>query len=368
LISYWENRFKQQKFDITIIGAGFTGLFSALFYLKNNPKAKIAIFDKQFPPPAASTRNAGFACFGNPTELLDDLSKENPENVLSRVEMRVQGLSLLRSTIGEKKLNWTSFGGQEVFLDKQKKFYESTCERLDELNSFLHPIFNEDVYSISSADNYFQKAIHIKNEAQIDPFMAWQSLYSMVSSYSNVFFAAENVHHISGGEIAQIETDRGSYISDKTLVCTNGFSNKLPLNLNVVPARAQVLITKPINDLPIQGSFHMDEGYIYFRNVENRLLLGGARNIDFEQEQSDEFELNSKIQHRLEKVLSEFILPNHSFDIDYRWTGIMAFGRKGEKEFILDELEPNLFVATRLGGMGVALAPALAQKVVKKMG
>jgi glycine/D-amino acid oxidase-like deaminating enzyme len=46
------------------------------------------------------------------------------------------------------------------------------------------------------------------------------------------------------------------------------------------PARAQVLITKPIDSLKIKGTFHMDRGYYYFRNIDNRVLIGGGRNLD----------------------------------------------------------------------------------------
>ena len=29
----------------------------------------------------------------------------------------------------------------------------------------------------------------------------------------------------------------------------------------------------------LKGAFHYDEGYVYFRNIDNRVLLGGGRNL-----------------------------------------------------------------------------------------
>ena len=55
------------------------------------------------------------------------------------------------------------------------------------------------------------------------------------------------------------------------------------------PARAQVLITKPIKNLQIKGTFHLDKGYYYFRNIDNRILFGGGRNLDFKTEETSEF-------------------------------------------------------------------------------
>ena len=63
-------------------------------------------------------------------------------------------------------------------------------------------------------------------------------------------------------------------------------------NNQVKPARAQVLITKPIENLDIKGTFHLDKGYYYFRNIENRILFGGGRNLDFEGETTTEFNSN----------------------------------------------------------------------------
>jgi hypothetical protein len=47
----------------------------------------------------------------------------------------------------------------------------------------------------------------------------------------------------------------------------------LPMDLQmnwqgaVKPARAQVLITEPIDNLDVRGTFHLDCGYYYFRNI-----------------------------------------------------------------------------------------------------
>jgi gamma-glutamylputrescine oxidase len=59
------------------------------------------------------------------------------------------------------------------------------------------------------------------------------------------------------------------------------------------------------------------------------------------------------------------ILPNESFTIDYRWSGIMGIG--SEKLPIMEEVSDNIFCAVRMGGMGVALAPLVGEKIAKKM-
>lgn len=369
MISFWEKNYNSQEFDVTIIGAGFTGLFSAWFILKENPKAKIAICDASFPPPAASTRNAGFACFGSPTEILEDLSKESEASVLERIEMRITGLEDLKSICGREEINFTDYGGFEIFNDREIGLFEDTASQLSKLNKLLFPSTGQDTFEISdNSQHSFKNAIRINFEGQINPFLAWKSLYSKVAAEGNVHFISGRALNINpSGTKVKVTTDHQTILSQKVIIATNGFTKRLLPKTNIVPARAQVLITSPIENLKLKGSFHIDRGFVYFRNVGNRVLIGGYRNLDVKTEETDAFELNQVIQANLETLLKNEILPNQSFNIEHRWAGIMGFGENQEKDFLLEEPIPNVILAVRLGGMGVAISSALAKKAVKKM-
>ena len=127
------------------------------------------------------------------------------------------------------------------------------------------------------------------------------------------------------------------------------------------PARAQVLITKPIDNLQIKGTFHLDEGFYYFRNIENRILLGGGRNLDFKTEETSEFGQTQLIQNRLDTMLHEIVLPNTDFQIEHRWSGIMGIGNK--KRPIVKQLSDNLICGVRLGGMGIAIGSLVGKNL-----
>ena len=61
------------------------------------------------------------------------------------------------------------------------------------------------------------------------------------------------------------------------------------------------------------------------------------------------------------------MLPNFNgqYSIENRWAGIMAMG--SEKMPIVKEVQPNVFCAVRMSGMGVALAPVVAQQISEMM-
>ena len=128
---------------------------------------------------------------------------------------------------------------------------------------------------------------------------------------------------------------------------------------NIVPARAQVLVTKPIDNLKVKGTFHLEQGYYYFRNIDQRILIGGGRNLDFKSESTMEFGQTSIVQSKLEDLLKNTIIPNINFEIDYSWSGIMGIGNK--KKPILKQLSNNVSCGVRLGGMGVAIGASVGR-------
>jgi len=56
--------------------------------------------------------------FGSLSELLSDLNSHTEEEVVNLVKKRVDGLSLLRSTIGDFGLDYQVLGGYELFPEK----------------------------------------------------------------------------------------------------------------------------------------------------------------------------------------------------------------------------------------------------------
>jgi glycine/D-amino acid oxidase-like deaminating enzyme len=150
-------------------------------------------------------------------------------------------------------------------------------------------------------------------------------------------------------------------LSSQLLVATNAFARQLLPQLDVTPARGQVIVTSPIDNLPFEGSFHFDEGFYYFRSLGDRVLLGGARNKAFEEETTTDMELSNTIQRELERFLGETILPGRHYNIEHRWSGIMGMG--GEKMPILRAVNDHVFCAVRMSGMGVALAPVVGEKI-----
>lgn len=356
-LSYWEIKSWLTDVDFTIIGSGIVGLNCALELQRNYPKANILVLEKGLLPQGASTKNAGFACFGSLSEIIEDLKHHTEEEVYQLVSKRINGLALLRKTLGDQQIDYKPYGGYELFLKDDEILYQKCLDLKDSINKLIKPLFGEDVFSFKDNSFGFNTIINKLGfnqfEGQIDTGKMMVSLLKKTSAAGIKVLNNTCVKAIQEGlNSVDIVTNEFEFKSSKVFVATNGFAEQL-IKENVKPARAQVLITKPINNLKLKGTFHLDRGYYYFRNIDNRVLFGGGRNLDFKGEETTEFGETKLIQDKLEALLKTTIIPDHKFEVDYTWSGIMGVGN--QKNSIVKPLSKNVFCGVRLGGMGVAI-------------
>ncbi len=353
-LSYWEIKSWFANVDFAIVGSGIVGLSTALFLKEKHPKANILILEKGFLPQGASTKNAGFACFGSLSEIIDDLKSHTEKEAYELVKKRWDGLDLLRKTLGDNAIGYQQFGGYELFNDKN--VYNECYEKKADINNLLNPIFQKDVFSfIVDKFNFSEVNEQLafnQFEGQIDTGKMMSKLLQKVQSNGiKIINNCTVENYTEQPSNVKLQTNIVEFSTKTLLFATNGFINQL-LKVDVKPARAQVLITKPIKNLSIRGTFHLDKGYFYFRNINNRILLGGGRNLDFETEETIKFGQTEIIQNKLKEILSSIIVPNKKIEIDYNWSGIMGVGN--QKKAIVKQVSNHIACGVRLGGMGIA--------------
>lgn len=368
MLSYWEKS-ELTKYDLIVIGSGITGLFCALEFRKKNPKATIAIFERGLFPNGASTKNAGFACFGSLTELVDDEAKMGSDPLLALVEKRVLGLEKLRKTLGDSTINFQLNGGYELFFNGNVP-EETTVEKF---NSLLKPIFNSNVFSIdkTARSRFGFSTSHVSSIIK-NPFEAQINTGKMITGLLKKV-REENIVVYTNSMVSAIETSTTNNqvhvtYNKKTIcfqsrflaVCNNAFAGQFLSELEINPGRGLVIVTAPISNLKIKGCFHYKEGYYYFRNIDNRILFGGGRELDLNGETTTEQGINSKIKNQLLTDLKDFINPGVVPKIEMEWSGIMAFGTT--KEPIVKKINDNAVMGVRLGGMGVAIGSLVGEQ------
>ncbi len=394
-LSVWERESFFAPADIVIAGSGFVGLWSAYYLKKSAPHLSVTIVERGIIPTGASTRNAGFACFGSLTELVADSRKMGEDAMLELVEMRYKGIKRIAKLFSDKDTGLERYGGYELIAGLPEAAEELPSypaevpsgsqtgpftdvnelrSNIDWLNRKLKKIVKQQKVFQLQNDKIpefgfagVQHLIANKAEAQLHSGKLCQALLRLVQSMGVTVL---NNIEIKGYEKMNghlvLHTDQPfTLTTSQLLVCTNAFARQLLPQLDIEPARGQILVTSPIDQLPFKGTFHFEEGYYYFRDLGDRVLLGGARNKAFAAEQTDEMTITDSIQEELERFLRETILPGRNYHIEHRWSGIMAMG--GDKQPIIRPINDHVFCAVRMSGMGVALAPMIGEKIASLM-
>lgn len=369
MLSFWEKK-SIEHIDTAIIGGGITGLSTAISLAEKNRDLNIAILEAQSSPSGASTKNAGFACFGSLTEILHDLKTYGTQETLNLIQNRVEGLRILTSRVRATDMDYHSLGGFEL-LNSTNVAAQS---KIEEVNLQLEPLFSGPVFSeeksLVASFGFNQEKVPtlIKNplEGQLNPYKMIRALTAKALSLGVSIWYSARVSNIEKGNpfIIEIPDHQAKKIKcEQVVVCTNAFTKELIPELDVTPGRGQVLITQPIENLKLKGTFHIDEGYVYFRNVGKRLLIGGARNLDFRGETTTDFGNSRAITDSLNHCIKDIILPKTPYAIQSQWSGIMAFG--SERKPIISSPYAGMHIGVRLGGMGVALGSWLGEELAK---
>lgn len=348
--SIWERETFLKLYDLVVIGAGIVGLSTALFYQEKNPERRVAVLERGLLPNGASTRNAGFACVGSVGEHLADLEKESEENIRKRIKKRYMGLQLLRETLGDEAIGYEPCGGYELFTSKTASQKAETG--IEKMNRWMEEEIGEkNVYRRSRLNGYPVIANRLEGALHAGKMM--QSLIRKAQAAGVTVFWGSKVQKIEQHEQkVLLDTDiRFGY--KKLVVAMNGFTRSLLPEIPVEPARGYVFVTNPLPDLKWRGTFHHDRGYVYFRNLGDRLLLGGARNVVEEEEQTDRFGVNPRIKKHLVHFAETVLKIDRDWRIDCEWSGIMGFSPT--KTPVVKTLDSGIIVAVGLSGMGVAI-------------
>lgn len=372
-LSVWEKETFFAPQDVIIVGSGFVGLWSALKLAEKNPALKITVLEKGVIPTGASTRNAGFSCFGSPSELLHDVASAGEEKTFRLVSLRYNGLLQIRKYFTEAEIDYDPSGGFECFANDSTDWKE-VDKNLEWLNEKLQAITGKEK-TFCRADEKLEKMgfagfDHMTEttlEGGLHSGKLVKALLQKIQSKGVQVLTNIDVKnfHSTNDRIVIETANELDFCARQLLICTNAFTKALLPQEDIIPNRGQVLLTNEIDGLKIKGTFHFDKGFYYFRNLGNRLLLGGGRNKAFQEEETTDMMTTSIIQNELESFIRKHLLPNTPVSITDRWSGIMAMG--AEKMPIVKAIDKNVFCCVRMSGMGVALAPEVADQVVALM-
>src|SRR5690349_17222907 len=141
-ISYWEKK-HFFNYDIIIIGSGIVGLNAAIYLKTAAPNLSVAVLERGFLPSGASTKNAGFACFGSISELIEQEKIIGTTGLYNLIDKRWNGLLKLRKLLGDNSIAYRNYGGYELFKPLENELSSLCVSKIGHYNQILKDITGE---------------------------------------------------------------------------------------------------------------------------------------------------------------------------------------------------------------------------------
>lgn len=369
MLSWWDRA--ALTHDVVVIGGGLVGLATALGVRARRPSARIVVLERGVLPSGATTRSAGFACFGGLGELVHDVDAHGLEATVDLVARRAAGLRRLLQLTGEDGAGYQPTGGFELLRPEDAEL----LDRLPPIDAALRDVFGgpfliHDDAPLSGFE-FDRRAIahlvRLPHEGALDPGLMMQTLQARCRAADIAVWTGATVERLAPDDLG-VDVVCGEVVfrAREVAVCTNAFARDLIPEAPLEPGRGQVLITEPLRVLPFRGVFHLDAGFVYFRTVGDRILVGGGRHLDPAGESTTQEGLHPGIRAHLDEILHSVVLPGRDVAVAHRWSGTMAFGP--ERAPWVTRVRPHVWAGVRLGGMGIALGASVGDTLAEHIG
>ena len=329
-----------QDFDVVIIGAGFTGLWTAYYLAQQAPHLKIAILESQFVGFGASGRNGGWLVASVPGSL----------ELYAKNSSKLSALNLARAMVDtvDEVIEVAHQEGIDFDLIK------SGCIRLATTPAQAKRLMTTFAFERNwdggaegwNLESPLQIAERINtpkiaggaftpNCARINPFKLVTGLASAVEKLGVQIFEKTQVTEYGSGYV-KTESHR---ISSRHIVrATEGFTCRLPGEARrLLPMNSSIIATEPLSneiwsEIGWGGAETLSDfahTYVYLqRTVDGRIAIGGRGNPYVYAGKFDASGLTStETVDSLKRVLHRLFPATTDSKIDFAWSGVLGVPR-----------------------------------------
>ncbi|WP_238173616.1 NAD(P)/FAD-dependent oxidoreductase [Kribbella speibonae] len=271
--------------DLTIVGGGFLGLWSAVHAQRRNPGQRIVLLEAETIGWAASGRNGGM-CSASLTHSDENGRRHWPDEYDQLVRLGEENFDEFESDVATFGIDchWERTGGLSVAVEEYQlesllsnKEYSGHVLDAEQIRSELNsPLFLGGVRSDPDEPG-----------ALVQPARLAQELARVATELGVQIHEGSRVVGLSTPRAgtATVSTERAVITTDRVLLATNAFRPLLRRNrLMTVPVYDHVLMTEPLTTDQMasigwqgrQGWGDMPNFFAYSRlSKDNRILYGG---------------------------------------------------------------------------------------------
>jgi len=342
----------EQHADVCVIGAGFTGLSTALYLAERGYDVHIVEANKV--GWGASGRNGGQMISGIAGEK--NIAKHHGRDVEEVFgELRWAGHDIIRERVQKYDIQCDlKFGYLDVAIKKRHlRDIEADYERLQRAN-FSHEfriLSREETRETIGTDAYIGALLNMGN-GHLHPLNLCIGEARAAVSVGATIYEQSPVLNIEKGAKPSVVTQQGSVTADTVIIAGNAYHTlERKLRGVMFPVRSYIIATEPlseeiVNTINPQDLAVCDPNFVleYFRlSADKRLLFGGRINYFGE----DPDVIKNNLRPRLLKIYPQLA----NIGIDYAWGGTIGIPLR--RVPLLGRISPSIFYSQGYSGHGV---------------
>ena len=326
--------------DVCIIGAGFTGLWTAYYLKKADPSLDIAVVEREFAGFGASGRNGGWLAGGFGWSREKYLKTSSREGVIAmqramagtvdEVIRVAQAEGIDADILRVDNLTVATNAPQMQRAREEYQFYldwEMPPERMRMLSA------QEAAKRINVSN--VQGGFIIRDMARVQPAKLVRGLANVVESLGVRIYEGTAVTRFEKG---RVETDCGAVRAPVIIRATEGFTAGFPgLERTWLPLNSAQIVTEPVPEtlwkqIGWEGHELLGDAahaYCYAqRTREGRITMGG-RGVPYRF--GSKTDVNGQTQaatvEALHAILTRLLPQTKSLRIDHAWCGVLGVPR-----------------------------------------
>lgn len=354
--------------DITIIGGGFTGLWSAYYLKKQAPEKRIVLLEAQTVGFGASGRNGGWLMgeLANQDSLLAGLSDHEKHKAHDLIHSIPDEVARVLET---EKINCDYKKGGVLYVAAR---YPEQLARLKNLyRNFQEEGYLETDFQWLNKDELNQQlcihssdgAIYSPHCARIQPAKLARGLASVIESMGVEVYEQSKVLNWQPGLVT---TDKGSVHCDWVIPAVEAYGNELknsiiPLKRYHLPVQSLIIATEPLSK-ELWDTIGLEKGEVFSdfsrqvtygqRTADDRMVFGARGGYQFNGKLRNNFELTDEEIALRRDIMLELFPQLKDTQITHAWGGNLAMSRRFHPHVIKD-LPHKFITAGGYGGEGV---------------
>ena len=273
--------------DLAVVGAGFTGLWTALQAKERDPGADVVVLDAGVVAGQASGRNGGI-CMASLTHGVAQGAELFPREERKLIDLGMENLDAIEETVARHGIEcgWERTG--ELDIASAPWQVEGLREERDHYArvGLAHEWLDRDAMQADVRSPLYHAGLWHHDAAILDPArLAW-GLARVCAERGVRFYERTPVSALSrSGAGVELRAPWGTLRARRAILGTNAFRPLLRrLRLHVVPVYDYALMTEPLSPEQLEAigwsrrQALADAGYLfhYYRLTEDQRILWGG--------------------------------------------------------------------------------------------